>query len=124
MLKPHFVEGGVCALLMSSIFQSAFALTYPRDPFPPIPTPIKPFSTAANSPAASQTKPKILSPAVRPLGLELTFVYSRGFAPGDTTKAEAVQPYKLYSLNIHLPQFTRLYPIENTKLQVPGHFSL
>ena len=73
MLKPPLVEGGVCALLMSSIFQSAFALTYPRDPFPPMPTPVKPFSIPANSPAVSQqTKPKILSPAVCPLGFELT----------------------------------------------------
>lgn len=54
------VEGGVCALLMMSIFQSAFALKYPKDPFPPIPTPVKPFNTPANSPAVS--KHKILSP--------------------------------------------------------------
>jgi len=63
----------VCALLMSSIFQSAFALTYPRDPFPPMSTPMKPFNTPANSPAVSQqTKPKILSPAVCLLELEPT----------------------------------------------------
>ncbi|KAF9645902.1 hypothetical protein BDM02DRAFT_3189300 [Thelephora ganbajun] len=56
------IEGGVCALLMMSIFQSAFALKYPRGSFPPMATPVKPFNTPANSPAASQSKHKILSP--------------------------------------------------------------
>ena len=125
MLKPPSVEGGVCALLMSSIFQSAFALTYPRDPFPPMSTPMKPFNTPANSPALSQqTKPKILSPAVRPLELVLTPVCSRGFVQGDTTKAKTIQPYKLHPLNIHLPHLTRLDPVKNTELQVPGRLSL
>ena len=74
LLPFCFTEGGVCSLLLMSIFQSAFALKYPRDPFPPMSTPVKPFNTSANSPAGlQQSKSKILSPAVHSPGILACF---------------------------------------------------
>ena len=87
-------------------------------------TPVKAFNIPPNSPAASQTKPKIRSPAVRPLELGWTLVYSRVITQGDATKAKTIQSFELYPLNLHLPYFTRFDPVENTKLQVPNHISL
>lgn len=115
-----FVEGGVCALLMMSIFQSAFALKYPRDPFPPMPTPVKPFNTPANSPALSQTKPKILSPTVCHIELMRVLVVLMWFAESDATEAKTIQPHQFYPLNILIPHFTRFNPVKNVELQVPS----
>jgi hypothetical protein len=118
-------EGGVCALLMMSIFQSAFALKYPRDPFPPMPTPVKPFNTPANSPAVSQqTKSKILSPTVRPLELNRAPVYSLGFTESDAAETKTIQPFQFYPLDLYIPHLTRLDPVKDVELQVPSCFSL
>lgn len=68
--KPLFtpLRRGVYALLVMSIFQSAFVLEYPRDPHSPVPTPVKSFNVPPNSPALTQqSKSKILSPAVSPV---------------------------------------------------------
>lgn len=92
-LSPCPTEGGVCSLLLLSIFQSAFALKYPRDPFPPMSTPIKSFNTSAYSPAASQqSKSKILSPRVQIPRILVCFpcTHVRVFLEVDATEAKTV----------------------------------
>ena len=83
----------MCSLLLMSIFQSAFALKYPRDPYPPMSTPVKPFNVPANSPAASQlSKSKILSPTVHILLKSYNaFLYADVLLEIDATEAKTVQ---------------------------------
>ena len=116
--------GGVCALLIVSIsLPLRVQIPIPRDLYPPIPTPEKPFNVP---PGSRRDTIEIQDPFTYGMSFKTLTAPPRAFtsvpSPGDTIETKTIQAHKFHPFGFHLPHITRSNSVEDVELPFPFHF--
>ena len=100
-LSSCLTDGGACAFLIMSAFQSAFALKYPRDPFHHART-AETFQRPSKlrySPTLTTIEIRVLLPTVCPLKLSCARTLTPVFPQGEPQKQKLLNPLLPSSLH-------------------------